>query len=608
MMRTAIDSRKFHAGLLLAGLLTPILLWPGVGSRTFSAAGFLPQSYCFVYQPAVTWLNAGSDVVIGLSFLAISATLAWRVHKARTSIPFSAAFLAFGVFIVASGLTHLMEVWTLWQPRYWLAGELKLITALASVATAIVLPPLVTRVIGLVQEGRLSRGRKLQLESANEESEKRWRAVYENSAVGIVLTDLSGRVLAANRAFQNIVGFTEEELQGGPLLELISADDRESSRTHIAELLGGTRREYYLEKRYKRKDGTFVWTLSSVSLIPGIQTTRPMLLRIVEDISARKAAQAQLLAIKDELAAELDAMTRLHELSTRLLATKALQPLLEEILEATIALQGADFGNVQLYNTQRRGWKIVAQRGFAQEFSDDFGFVEDNASACGRALQNQERVVIDDVQADAGFAMHRRIAAGSGFHAVQSTPLFSHDGEPLGMISMDFREPHRPTERELRMTDLYARLAAEMIERKQAEDERQKLASLVENSRDFIGIATLEGQAQFVNRAGRELLGLQSDDEIRTSILDYVAEEDRAKVEQDILPAVMRDGRWDGEVRFRHFKTGAAVPMLQDIFFIKEAGSEQPLALATISRDITERKRAEAALHTAQRSSRTSRA
>ena len=168
-----------------------------------------------------------------------------------------------------------------------------LITALASVATAIVLPPLATRVIRLVQEGRLSRSRKPQLESANEESEKRWGAVYENSAVGIVLTDLSGRVLAANRAFQKIVCFTEEELQGGLLLEMISADDRESSSAHIAELLGGTRREYYIEKRYKCKDDTFVWTHSHVSLIPGTQTTPPMLLRIVEDISARKAAQAQ---------------------------------------------------------------------------------------------------------------------------------------------------------------------------------------------------------------------------------------------------------------------------------------------------------------------------
>jgi len=106
-MRNAIDSRKFQASLLLAGLLTPILLWPGFGSRTFSAAGFLPHSYCFGYQPAVTWLNAGSDIVIGLSYLAISATLAWRVHKARNSIPFSGVFLALGVFIVASGLTHL---------------------------------------------------------------------------------------------------------------------------------------------------------------------------------------------------------------------------------------------------------------------------------------------------------------------------------------------------------------------------------------------------------------------------------------------------------------------------------------------------------------------
>src|SRR5947207_427523 len=83
---------------------------------------------------------------------------------------------------------------------------------------------------------------------------------------------------------------------------------------------------------------------------PGTATTPRMLLRIVEDITERKHAAAQSLALRDELAAELAEMTRLHELSTRLLVSTKLQQLLEEVLGATMALQDADFGNVQLYN------------------------------------------------------------------------------------------------------------------------------------------------------------------------------------------------------------------------------------------------------------------
>src|SRR6185295_11994091 len=70
---------------------------------------------------------------------------------------------------------------------------------------------------------------------------------------------------------------------------------------------------------------------------------------------------------------------------------------------------------------------------------------------------------------DPDFAPHRAIAASAGFRAVQSTPLFSRSGEPLGVISTQFRQPHRPSEHELRLTDIYARQAAEMIERKRAE-------------------------------------------------------------------------------------------------------------------------------------------
>jgi PAS domain S-box-containing protein len=177
------------------------------------------------------------------------------------------------------------------------------------------------------------------------------------------------------------------------------------------------------------------------------------------------ASRQTLLAVKDELAAELTAMTRLHELSTRLLAATELQPLLEEVLDATIALLSADFGNVQLYDPKSRALKIIAQRGFQQEFLDYFDSVQE-----GAALELCERVIVEDVLTDPVFAPHLHIVAAAGYRAVQSTPLISRGGEMLGMISTHFREPRRPSERDLRFVDLYARQAAEMIERKRAEE------------------------------------------------------------------------------------------------------------------------------------------
>src|SRR6266850_468629 len=68
------------------------------------------------------------------------------------------------------------------------------------------------------------------------------------------------------------------------------------------------------------------------------------------EIREHGQTEAELRGLKDDLAADLVAMNRLHEFSTRLLATTELQPMLDEVLNATIALQNADFGNVQLYD------------------------------------------------------------------------------------------------------------------------------------------------------------------------------------------------------------------------------------------------------------------
>src|SRR6267378_2547437 len=191
---------------------------------------------------------------------------------------------------------------------------------------------------------------------------------------------------------------------------------------------------------------------------------------LVAENAQRKRVEKESVAWKDELAAELMAMSRLHEFSTRLLSKAGLLPLLEEILNAIIALQNADFGNVQLYNPETKTLEIVAHRGFQRNFLDYFSSVNEPGAACGRAMQRRERVIIEDVLADPDFEPHRQIAASAGFRAVQSTPLFSRSGEPLGVISTHFRRPHRPSGHDLRFTDFYARLAAELIERQRAEE------------------------------------------------------------------------------------------------------------------------------------------
>jgi hypothetical protein len=145
----------------------------------------------------------------------------------------------------------------------------------------------------------------------------------------------------------------------------------------------------------------------------------------------RKSAEKAEMRSKEELAAELAAMERLQVLGIRLLAETELQPLLEELLDASIALLNADLGNIQLYDEETGALRIVAQRGFTGEFLDYFHSVQVGTGSCGEALQRKTRFIVEDVLTDPVFQPHLRIAAVAGFRAVQSTPLLGRRGQML---------------------------------------------------------------------------------------------------------------------------------------------------------------------------------
>src|SRR4051812_19718777 len=111
----------------------------------FGPGDFMSHGHCYLWNPTLVGLHAISDLLIGLSYLAISCTLVYLVRREPTGLPFHWMFLAFGLFIVACGGTHFLEILTIWTPVYWLSGGVKVITALASVTTAVALPPLIPK-------------------------------------------------------------------------------------------------------------------------------------------------------------------------------------------------------------------------------------------------------------------------------------------------------------------------------------------------------------------------------------------------------------------------------------------------------------------------------
>ena len=160
----------------------------------------------------------------------------------------------------------------------------------------------------------------------------------------------------------------------------------------------------------------------------------------------------------------------LSDLNSRLWRSLSLEHGLDEILAAAMKLLCATRGNVQLIydNTLR----IVAQSGFSTPFLNAFSAVRaDDDSACGRALRQREQIVIEDVEKDELFAPFRRIAREAGYRAVVSTPVLNWHGTPLGMVSVHFDSPHRPSLQQLAQLDQYIRQAGDFIQRFRTEQE-----------------------------------------------------------------------------------------------------------------------------------------
>jgi PAS domain S-box-containing protein len=138
-----------------------------------------------------------------------------------------------------------------------------------------------------------------------------------------------------------------------------------------------------------------------------------------------------------------------------------------------------------------------------------------------------------------------------------------------------------------------SKIVRDITDRKQAEADREKFVTLVENSPDFIGMCDLEGIPFFVNRAGLQKVGLDDLEEARrTSVASFFFPEDQARVMQEFFPMVLERGHGEIEIRFRHFKTGEALWMAYKVLTVPDAAG-RPIAFATVSQDVTDRKRLE---------------
>ena len=147
----------------------------------------------------------------------------------------------------------------------------------------------------LVAELKQENSDRRKAEAALRSSEERWRKLFDNSSAGIQVVSADGNIIAANLAWQKMLGYTEEELRILTVSAITHEDDRVATEGWMAESRGGQRRDWRLEKRYRRKDGGVIWADVSVGFVPNPdQSAAAIFITVIVDITERKRAEAEL--------------------------------------------------------------------------------------------------------------------------------------------------------------------------------------------------------------------------------------------------------------------------------------------------------------------------
>jgi len=326
----------FLAGMAL--LLVTAAAWPTLG-RNVTGLPFMPHATCYLGNSTLIGVNLVADLLIGISYVVISLTLVYLVRASKGGIPFHWMFLAFGTFIIACGGTHFMEAITLWHPVYWASAYVKVITAVASVATAIALPAVMPAVVKNVQSWRLSEARALELGAANRElsaaNEKlqeldrlRRRFVAQTSAnIGDWEWDIPSGKVRWSPEVEDMHGVPRGSFQGtfDDWLSTVHPEDCERAKAAALEFVARgpgaeshKKGDYDVEYRSARPDGTWCW-LAGRGAIEYDSTGEPLrMIGMVMDISSRKRTEEALRKSEKLAAAGRLAATIAHEINNPL--------------------------------------------------------------------------------------------------------------------------------------------------------------------------------------------------------------------------------------------------------------------------------------------------
>jgi diguanylate cyclase (GGDEF)-like protein/PAS domain S-box-containing protein len=279
----------------------------------FSSEGFMPHGHCYLWQPGVLWLNLISDMLIVVAYYSIPVTLVYFVQK-RKDLAFDWMFICFAVFILACGTTHLMEIWNIWFPTYWLTGGVKAVTAAASVPTAILLARLLPFALALPSPSDLKYTNDQLRREINEHKETEHKLLATEEKLSGILDSIDNVVWSASDSELLYINSIAEEIYGRSLdqffqnrnllHEVVHPDDLAHVRLQHEKLI--QQNSAMLEYRIVRPDGTIRWLEVRSKVVRNADGTMLRIDSVGMDITERKEHQARI-----EHLADHDALTNL---------------------------------------------------------------------------------------------------------------------------------------------------------------------------------------------------------------------------------------------------------------------------------------------------------
>jgi PAS domain S-box-containing protein len=288
----------------------------------FCSENLLPHGFCYLWNPLLIWLHGVSDILIAMAYFSIPPTLVYLVRKKR-SIPFDWMIVCFGCFIAACGAMHVMEVVTLWTPMYWISGGVKVITAFASVPTAILLARVLPQILEMptAEEMRV----------AHEELKTQARILREQAALlelsqdAIRVMAMNGEILLWNQGAERVYGWTKPEAIGKNSHELLKTNFSTSLDEIIGKLKETGHWEGELQK--KRRDGQTLVVSGRWALGRDAAGCPEKILVIDTDVTEQRRAEAALRESEDRyrdlVEHSLDLICT-HDLEGRLLTVNEL--------------------------------------------------------------------------------------------------------------------------------------------------------------------------------------------------------------------------------------------------------------------------------------------